>query len=48
MSQVYVFDAKAVRLSKNRYIIYPPREYQLKLKKFHGRKVKVITVIESE
>jgi hypothetical protein len=48
MSQVYVFDAKVVRFSKNRYIIYPPREYQLKLKKFHGRKVKVITVIESE
>jgi hypothetical protein len=48
MSQVYVFDAKVVRFSKSRYIIYPPREYQLKLKKFHGRKVKVITVIESE
>ena len=47
MSQVYVFEAKVVRFSKNRYIIYPPREYQLKLEKFHGRKIKVITVIES-
>jgi hypothetical protein len=47
MSQVYVFEAKVVRFSKNRYIIYPPREYQLKLEKFHGKKVKVLVVIES-
>ncbi|MFZ8783344.1 MAG: hypothetical protein ACO2OR_05115 [Desulfurococcaceae archaeon] len=47
MSQVYVFEAKVVRFSKNRYIIYPPGEYQLKLEKFHGKKVKVLVVIES-
>jgi hypothetical protein len=48
MSQVYVFEAKVVRFSKNRYIIYPPKNYQEKLSKFHGRVVKVIVVIESE
>jgi hypothetical protein len=48
MSQVYVFEAKVVRFSKNRYIIYPPREYQEKLRRFHGRRIKVIVVIESE
>jgi hypothetical protein len=48
MSKVYVFEAKVIRFSKNRYIIYPPREYQLKLEKFHGRRIKVIIVIESE
>ena len=48
MSQVYVFEAKIVRVSKNRYIIYPPREYQLKLRKHHGRRIKVIVVVESE
>jgi len=48
MSQVYVFEAKIVRFSKNRYIVYPPRQYQLKIGKHHGRKTKVIVVIESE
>jgi hypothetical protein len=43
-----VFEAKVVRFSKNRYIIYLPREYQLKLGKHHGRRIKVIAVIESE
>jgi len=48
MSLVYVFEAKVVRFSKNRYIIYPPREYQEKLRRFHGEKVKVLVVIESD
>jgi hypothetical protein len=48
MSQVYVFEAKVVRFSKSRYIIYPPREYQEKLRRFHGRRVKVIAIVESE
>jgi hypothetical protein len=48
MSVVYIFEGKVVKYAKDRFIIYPPREYQLKLEKFHGRKVKVITVIESE
>jgi hypothetical protein len=45
---VYVFEAKVVRFSKSRYIIYPPREYQEKLRRFRGRRVKVIAIVESE
>jgi hypothetical protein len=48
MSVVYVFEGKVVKYAKDRYIIYPPREYQLKLGKHHGRRIKVIAVIESE
>lgn len=48
MCQACVFEAKVVRFSKDRYIIYPPREHQLKLEKLHERKIKAITVIESE
>jgi hypothetical protein len=48
MSQVYIFEARVVKFSRDRYIVYPPREYQLKLRKHHGRRVKVIVVIESE
>jgi hypothetical protein len=48
MSVVYVFEGKVVKYAKDRYIIYPPREYQLKLGKHHGRRIKVIVVIESE
>jgi hypothetical protein len=29
-------------------VIYPPKEYQEKLKKLHGEKVKVIVVKESD
>jgi hypothetical protein len=48
MSHVYVFEASIIKISGNKYGIYPPREYQLKLGKFHGRKIKVIAVVESE
>jgi hypothetical protein len=47
MSQVYVFEASIIKISGNKYGIYPPRDYQEKLSKYHGRKVKVIVVIES-
>jgi hypothetical protein len=46
MSLVYVFEASVVRLSKGRYVIYPPKEYQERLEGLHGRKVKVIVVAE--
>ncbi len=46
MSQVYVFEAKIIKYSLNRYVIYPPKEYQEKLKQYHGRKVKVIVILE--
>jgi len=29
-------------------VIYPPKEYQEKLKKLHGEKVKVIVIKESD
>ncbi len=48
MSYVYSFEAKIMKYGGGRYIIYPPKEYQEKLKKFHGREVKVIVIIEPE
>ena len=48
MSAVYVFEGKVVKYAGNRYVIYPPKEYQEKLRKHHGRKVKVLVVVESE
>lgn len=48
MSIVYNFEAKIIRYGGGRYVIYPPREYQEKLKKYHGRKVKVVVIIEPE
>ena len=47
MSQVYVFEASIIKISGSKYGIYPPRDYQEKLSKYHGRKVKVIIVIEN-
>ncbi len=46
MSVVYNFEAKIIKFAGNRYVIYPPKEYQEKLKQFHGRKVKVVVIIE--
>jgi hypothetical protein len=48
MSLVYMFEASIVKISGDRYVIYPPKDYQLKLKKFHGKKVKVLVVIETD
>jgi len=48
MSIVYNFEAKIIRYGGGRYVIYPPREYQEKLKQYHGRKVKVVVIIEPE
>ncbi len=48
MSYVYSFEAKIMKYGGGRYIIYPPKEYQEKLRKFHGTKVKVIVIIEPE
>jgi len=46
MVSIYVFDGKIVRTS-GKYLVYPPKEYQEKLRKLHGRKVKVIVTEES-
>jgi len=48
MSIVYVFEAKVVKYAKDRYVIYPPKEYQEKLRRLHGERVKVIVVKESD
>ena len=48
MSYVYSFEARIIKYGGGRYIIYPPKEYQEKLKQFHRRKVKVIVIIEPE
>jgi len=46
MSRVYVFEASLLSYGKGRIIIYPPKEYQLKLAKHKGKKIKIITIIE--
>jgi hypothetical protein len=48
MGIIYVFEATVVKYAKDRYVIYPPKDYQEKLRKFHGRKVKVLVIIESD
>jgi len=48
VSLVYCFEAKIIRYGGGRYVVYPPREYQEKLRQQHGRKVKVIVIIEPE
>jgi hypothetical protein len=48
MSIVYVFEATIVKYAKDRYAIYPSKDYQEKLRKFHGKKVKIIVVKEGD
>jgi len=48
MSIVYNFEAKIIKFAGNRYVIYPPKKYQERLKQHHGRKVKVLVIIEPE
>jgi len=44
---IYVFKAKVVRTA-GKYLIYPPKEYQEKLKKLHGKEVNIIVIEESD
>jgi hypothetical protein len=48
MSTVYVFEGSVIKISRERCVVYPPREYQEKLRRLHGEKVKVIVVKEGE
>ncbi len=48
MSITYVFEASVVKYTKDRIVIYPPKEYQEKLRQYRGRRIKVIVVIEPE
>ena len=47
MASIYVFEGRVIRTSK-RYMVYPPKEYQEKLERLHGKKVKVIIIEESD
>jgi len=44
---IYVFEGKVVK-SSQRYLIYPPKEHQERLRRLHSKRVKVIVVEESE
>jgi hypothetical protein len=48
MSLVYVFEGRVVKYGSKRYVVYPSKEYQEKLRRLHGERVKVIVVKESE
>jgi hypothetical protein len=48
MSLVYMFEASVSKYSGNRIVLYPPKDYQERLRKFHGKKVKVLVVIEGD
>ena len=48
MSLVYIFEASVSKYSGNRIVLYPPKDYQEKLRRLHGEKVKVIVVKESD
>ena len=47
MSIVYVFEGTVIKTGP-KYLIYPPKEHQEKLRRLHGEKVKVIVVKESD
>jgi hypothetical protein len=48
MSIVYVFEGSVIKISREKCVVYPPREYQEKLRRLHGERVKVIVVRESD
>jgi hypothetical protein len=48
MSLVYIFEASVSKYSGNRIVLYPPKDYQERLRKFHGERVKVLVVIEND
>ena len=47
MPEVYIFEARIVKYSKDRVVLYPPAKYQEKLKKHHRKKAKVLVLIEN-
>jgi len=40
MYNAYVLEGRVIKYSKDRFITYPPREYQLKLEDSTGRESK--------
>ena len=47
MVVVYMFEANIVKMG-NRYYIYPPKQYQDKIAKLHGKKVKILLLHEED
>jgi hypothetical protein len=47
MSLVYIFEASVSKYSGNRIVLYPPKDYQERLRKFRGKRVKVLVVMGS-
>jgi len=47
MSLVYIFEASVSKYSGNRIALYPPKDYQERLRKFRGKRVKVLVVMGS-
>lgn len=43
-----MFEGKVIKYGCGRYVIYPPKEYQVKFRKLYGEKVKVIVVKEGD
>ena len=46
MMKVYCFKATIISKGKERIVIYPPKEYQLKLLNHKGKKVGILLIIE--
>ncbi|MCD6301748.1 MAG: hypothetical protein J7L82_06755 [Staphylothermus sp.] len=44
---VLMFEAKIIKMG-NRYYIYPPKQYQEKIAKLYGKKVKILVLHEEE
>ena len=47
MAVVYMFEASIIKMG-NRYYIYPPKEYQGKVAKLHGKRVKILLLHEED
>ena len=47
MVVVYMCEASIIKMG-NRYYIYPPKEYQDKIAKLHGKKVKILLLHEED
>ncbi|OYT56621.1 MAG: hypothetical protein B6U76_03110 [Desulfurococcales archaeon ex4484_217_2] len=47
VSIVYMFEARVIKMG-SRYYIYPPKRYQDKIARLHGKKVKILLVCEKD
>jgi len=47
MVTVLMFEANVIKMG-SRYYIYPPKQYQERVAKLHGKKVKILLVYEEE